>query len=148
MSKRSIFIKVSVIVFVFFVFLVFFHHRKPKIKVPFVPTKEDIFDIGTPFFLEEKTPFRCFRIGECSLCPENITIPPCDKNPRYRLNIHCKYDETEEDQSKLPPLPSWVSCFPAKNLEKVHFFIVQVFFAVTSFISVSFIVWRRYIRHE
>ncbi|QSL65955.1 hypothetical protein MERGE_003092 [Pneumocystis wakefieldiae] len=75
-------------------------------------------------------------------------IPPCDKDPRYRLNIHCKYDETGEDQSKLSPLPSWVSCFPAKNLERVHFFMAQIFLLITSFISVSFILWRRYIRHE
>ncbi|KTW26650.1 hypothetical protein T552_02659 [Pneumocystis carinii B80] len=148
MSKKSVFIKIFGIVFIFVFFFVFFHRTKPKIKVPFVPRKEDIFDIENRIFLEEKTPFRCFIIGECSQCPENMTIPPCDKDHRYRLNIHCKYEETQEDQSKLPPLPSWVSCFPVKNLERVHFLIVQIFFVITSFISISFIIWRRYMKQE
>ncbi|KAG4305466.1 hypothetical protein PORY_001022 [Pneumocystis oryctolagi] len=148
MPTKNVFIKCIIVACVLFVFMILFHHTRPQIRIPFVPTKNSVFDVENPFFLQEKTPFSCYIIGECNACPESVTTPPCDKEPRYRLNIHCIYDKDFGNISNTHPLPSWVSCTPPGKHETAHFFMVQLFLIVTSISSVFLVMWRRKLRQE
>ncbi|CCJ30468.1 unnamed protein product [Pneumocystis jirovecii] len=116
-------------ILVILVFTLFFHHSRPQIKVPFTPTENDIFDVENPFFLKNETSVKCYIIGECSKCPDLLTTSPCNKDPRYRLNIHCTYDKIPENISDIPILPSWVACIPSATHE-------TAFLVVTSALSI------------
>ncbi|KAG5519308.1 hypothetical protein PMAC_001933 [Pneumocystis sp. 'macacae'] len=148
MTTKNLIIKSAISVLIILIFTLFFHHTRPQIKVPFVPTEKDVFDIEKPFFLKNKAQISCYVIGECSKCPDLVTTSPCDKEPRYRLNIHCTYEKMPENISDISVLPSWVACSPSTTYRTVHFFIVQAFLVLTSILSIFIIIWRRSFSQE